>query len=70
MSSKTKNDPDPGGLIRELHEGGAMQAAYLQCTAVEAQEDEYEQDEYEQDCLGAQIVTFCKHEIIRIVIVN
>ena len=26
----TKKDSDPGDLVHELHEGGAMQAAYLQ----------------------------------------
>ena len=26
----TKKDSHPGGLIHELHGGGAMQAAYLQ----------------------------------------
>ena len=27
----TKKDSEPGSLIHELHGGGAMQAAYLQC---------------------------------------
>ena len=52
----TKRDSDPVGLVHELHEGSAMQAAYLQWKLRKMRMNRM--------ALRRMNMTFCKHVCI------